>query len=123
MARRNKGERYGLRIPQAVMERLTVEEGFWRESPREVEQGLQDGVRKAELLVWVKRRMETRLTEREAQCIQLHYFQSHSFRAIHARTGLGLATVHRAIRRGVKKLRQAAAEEGVGWERGPRKER
>ncbi len=34
MPRRNKGERYGLRIPPAVMERLTVEEGFWHESPR-----------------------------------------------------------------------------------------
>ena len=119
MARRNKGERYGLRIPSAVMERLTAEEGFWHESPREVEDGLRHGARKAELLAWVKRRMETQLTEREAECIRLHYFQGHSFRAIHVRTGLGLATVHRAIQRGLKKLRQAAAEEAITWERGP----
>ncbi|MFP4191513.1 MAG: sigma factor-like helix-turn-helix DNA-binding protein [Candidatus Hydrogenedentota bacterium] len=118
MARRNKGERYGLRIPPAVMERLTVQEGFWHESPREVAQGLRDGARKAELLAWVKRRMDTRLTVREAECIRLHYFQGWSFRAIHVRTGLGLATVHRAIKRGLTKLRQAAAEEGVSWQNG-----
>lgn len=118
MARRNKGERYGLRIPPALMERLTVEEGFWHESRSEVDQGLRHGARKAELLAWVERRMETRLTVREAECIRLHYFQGRSLRAIHVHTGLGLATVHRAIQRGLKKLRQAASEEGVSWQGG-----
>ncbi|MBP8128867.1 MAG: sigma-70 family RNA polymerase sigma factor [Candidatus Hydrogenedentes bacterium] len=98
--------------PEAFKE-MPAERGLWHEAAAEVRAGLRWGRRKAELLEWVRRHMALLLTTRERECIELHYFQGRTYMVIAALTGTSASSSCRAVLRGIRKLRQAAIEQGL----------
>jgi DNA-directed RNA polymerase specialized sigma24 family protein len=57
--------------------------------------------------------MDERLTGRERACIELHYFRGLTFEAIAQLTHTNRSSCCRAAQRGVRRLRAAAAEQGL----------
>jgi len=88
----------------------------WHETPGEVREGLRRGRDRAWLLAWVRREMAARLTVRQRECVELHYFEGLTLEAVARRTGTNRSSVFRAVRRGVERLR-AAAREDASWRR------
>ncbi len=102
----------------AVFRYFPVESSAWYESPEAIAQGLTRGKEKDRLLRWVRRRMESDLTERERACVEIYYFQGLPFRQAGKQLGLHASSVCRITRRAVEKLRILAQQEGIGWRRG-----
>ena len=57
--------------------------------------------------------MQTHLTQRERECIELHYFRGLCYRAIGKLTRTNASSACRAAARGVRKLREAAQADGL----------
>ena len=119
MAGKTRAERLAVQVPVGMLMRFEEERGAWHESPAEVRAALAWGSDKAILMAWVRARMESLLTERERQCIRLHYFEGLHYREAGRRTGTNASSVYRAVARGIRKLRIAAADDPVRavWER------
>lgn len=103
--------RYAVKIPQQVLDDMNQRRGAWYESPAEIAVGLDWGRRKALLMRWVRHTMNARLSQREQQCIELHYLAGLTHRQAGQATGTAASSVCRAIHRGLRKLRSAAAED------------
>jgi RNA polymerase sigma factor (sigma-70 family) len=103
-----------------VLDTLTAAYGAWQESSEEVETGLEWGRRKARLLRWVRLQMGHRLTPRERQCVELHFFEARKLAEVSAELGIKRTSVARALRRSIQKLRQAAAED-TSWQKKARR--
>jgi RNA polymerase sigma factor (sigma-70 family) len=80
---------------------------MWHETPEEVEEGLEWGRKKAELLQWVKRKMGRRLTKEERRCMELYYFRGLTYLEVAKATGVSVATAHRTVARSIKKLQES----------------
>ncbi len=87
---------------------VTEEHSAWHETPREIKEGLRRGKRKAILLAWVRREMERRLTKRQQQYMDLHYFHGWSCRVIGERLGVPKSSVSRTVQRALHRLIEAA---------------
>ena len=113
-----------MRVNWDGLEEVGDRGGLWYETPEEIEAGLKWGKRKAELIRWVRRQMDRRLTAVERRYFELHYFRGLSFREVAAATGSSPAAAHRAVRRSLRKLRVAAKrvrfDEGKTKARRPR---
>lgn len=105
-----------------VLGDLPENRGLWHETADEVEEGLRWGAEKARLLRWVRRRMRVVLTERERDCVELHYFRALPYTEVAPAVGLHPASVARVLDRALRKLRRARELEGlpVYPRRGPR---
>ena len=97
---------------------VTIEPGYfasigeksspWHEDEQTIEEGLEWGRQKARLLRWVRRQAGRRLTARERQCLEMHFFEGITFAEMGARTGTNASSAYRAVRRSLRKLREAA---------------
>jgi DNA-directed RNA polymerase specialized sigma subunit len=85
--------------------------GVWFEDAEDVDEALDWGTRKAQLLRWVQKNMRQKLTRRERNCIELYYFRSMSFEDVGKHTRTTASSSHRAVSRAVRKLRVAARED------------
>ncbi len=110
-AKRSRASRFAVSIDPRWLERVENSRGAWYETSEEIESGLAWGHKKAALLRWVRRQMGRRLTRRERRCIELYYFRGKTFREAGSITKTNASSVHRAVARGVRKLRMAAQEE------------
>ena len=108
MDRRSRASRFAVAAPPSYFKRLEARRNPWYESPEEIAAGLAWGRRKARLLQWVRQEMATSLTQREQECIDLYFFHGMTCREVGQATGTNASSVHRAIRRSIRKLRQAA---------------
>lgn len=117
MERTTRASRMAVQVALSFFEFRTNEQGAWYEAPLEVKTALAWGRRKAELLRWVRRQMEKRLTDRERQCLAMYYFQNLNYLEIGRATRIHTSTVCRAIQRAVLKLRAAALED-PSWRKG-----
>lgn len=116
---KTRAERLAVQVPVGMLMRIEEERGAWHESPAAVRAGLAWGSDKAILLAWVRARMETLLTARERHCVHLVFFEGLHYREAGRRTSTNASSVHRAVARGLRKLRAAAADDPVRavWER------
>lgn len=96
-----------------TLRHFTNEEACWYETLAEVRRQLAWGREKERLLRWVRRAMDERLTERERECVVLVFFVGLSYRQAGRQTSTDGSSVYRAVQRAVRRLRAAAAEEGV----------
>jgi RNA polymerase sigma factor (sigma-70 family) len=110
--RRNYWERLRF-FGSRTMGRFTNERNLWYEAPEEVEAGLERGAEKAELLRWVRAQAKRRLTARERQCLELYFFRGLTFRQASEKLKVSPSSVHRAVRRSLRKLRRAAELQGM----------
>lgn len=117
MERTTRASRMAVQVALSFFEFRTNEQGAWYEAPVEIEAALAWGRRKAELLRWVRRQMEKRLTDRERQCLAMYYFQDLNYLEIGRATGIHASSVCRAVHRAVAKLRAAALEDPT-WRKG-----
>ncbi len=105
-----------------VLDKFDRSAAAWYETEEEVRQGVRWGKRKAELLRWVRRHMEGRLTARERRCLELYYFRGMSYQELGEATGTHASSAFRAVKRSVRKLQQAAIED-PSWRRPSRTRR
>ena len=108
MENRRRADRFALTMSPELLRSMNIRRGMWHESPEEVEAGLEWGRRKAQLLRWVRRKMGRRLTPRERECVELHFFQGMTYIEIAAATGTSPGVAHRAVVRSLRKLRITA---------------
>jgi DNA-directed RNA polymerase specialized sigma24 family protein len=106
--KRSRADRFAVTISPDFFVALSEETNPWYEAPKEVESGLAWGRRKARLLRWVRLHIARQLTPRERQCLELHFFKGVSIADIAAQTNSDITSVHRAVRRSVRKLRKMA---------------
>lgn len=108
MKKNPRAQRLAVTMRPDRLQKVDRDRAMWHETPEEVAAGLEWGRRKAELLRWVRREMRRRLTRRQRRFIELRYFEGLTLREIAAREGVGPATVHRGVKRGLARLRRAA---------------
>lgn len=92
------------------------EDALWYESESEGRLRIRRAAGRRRLLDWVRRHMESELTECERECIWLYYFQGMGYRQAGAIRGKNPTSVMRAVQRGLRKLRRSAAEDD-SWRR------
>ena len=102
--------------PPGDFQKLREDEGFWYETPEEIDEGLAVGVRKEMLLQWVRRQMSRKLNRWERHCIRKHYFEGRSIKFIARRSKRNASAVRRTIDRAIRKLRKPACEE-IWWDK------
>jgi RNA polymerase sigma factor (sigma-70 family) len=104
--------------------RFSLEQGLWFESEEEARRSREWARRKSALLRWVRAQMALRLSDRERQCIEMYFFMGYSYRRIGEITGTNASSVFRAVARGLRRLRTAAAEDAAWrayWDSRPRR--
>jgi len=108
MENRRRADRFAVTMAPEFLRMINIRRGMWHESLEEIEAGLEWGRRKAQLLRWVRRKMGRRLTPRERECVELHFFQGMTYIEIAAATGISPGVAHRAVVRSLRKLRITA---------------
>ena len=103
-------ERLGRVAEFFLLDRLNNENSPWYEAPEQIEAALRWGKEKERRLNWVRSMMSLYLTSVERKSVTLHYLRDLSFREASKIMGVSPSTVHRALRRGVDKLREQAAK-------------
>lgn len=109
---RTRAERNAILVDPNSLCLLNLDRAAWYETEEEVEAGLAWGKRKAELLRWVRRRMGRKLTLRERRCVELYFFEGKTLREVGTLTGTTASSSHRAVRRALRKLQEAAVTDG-----------
>jgi len=94
-----------------VMRLFENERGAWYETPEEIEAGLEWGKKKALLLDWIRKQMDQQLTERERLCMELYFFEGHTYREIGRITDTNASSAYRAVARSLRKIRTCARSE------------
>lgn len=119
MAGNTRAERLAVQVPADMLARMEEARGPWHETRAEVRSGLVWGADKAILMAWVRGRMASLLTARERLCLELYYFEGLTYREAGRRTNTNASSVHRAVARGIGKLRAAAKDDPVRavWKR------
>ncbi len=105
--------RKAINVSPSHWQKLVDGPSLWTETDVEIKAGLAWGQRKARLLEWVRNQMEQRLTKRERLLIKRVYLDGRSAVEAANETGLHRSTVNRVTRRAIRKLREAAAREGL----------
>ncbi len=108
MPRSNRPSKRQVTNNPRVMRTVANENRMWFETPVEIQAGLEWGKEKRRLLKWVRRQMFKKLSIRERRCIELYYFQNLTFRQVSEVNGITVSSVHRAVRRALRKFRHAA---------------
>ncbi len=109
----NPTKRYLVNTNPHSLSALPAHRQLWAETQEMVDAGLAWGAQKRVLLRWVWDTMEARCTARERQCIVLHFFDGLTYEAIAHQTGTTRSSCCHAAKRGIKRLRAAAAEQGL----------
>lgn len=116
MWRDERENRYAVSFRPSLLDSFGRENSPWHETPEQVQRALKWGQRKRKLLRWVEAKMEERLTARERECIRLYYYHDLTYRQIGLATETNGSSAYRAVVRGIRKLREAAAED-ESWRR------
>ena len=103
--------RDGISVNPEHLEHIGSSEAIWHETPEEIQAGLAWGREKEQLLRLVRKEMHRRLTKRERRCVVLYFFRGLTFNEAGKATKTNASSVHRAVHRGLRKLR-CAAESG-----------
>ena len=85
---------------------MSEEDALWHETDSEIERGLAYGREKERLLKWVRRQAKRRLTSRERMCVEMYYLENLRYREIARRLKIHPAVVQRAVKRGLRKLKE-----------------
>lgn len=88
-----------------IVNEVGLERGLWHESPEQVEDGLKHGAAKDEVLRWLRRQMERRLSPHERRCVELYYLEAQTYRQVGARMGVSATAAARSVRVAIAKLR------------------
>ncbi|MBX7259418.1 MAG: hypothetical protein K1Y02_23870 [Candidatus Hydrogenedentes bacterium] len=123
MTVRIRSERLITAMDPRLLRQMGIRLRAWYETEEEILEGLRWGRRKAELLQWVRRKMQRKLTARERRCVELYYFGGLTYAQAGYATGTNASSVLRAVRRSVNKLRALAEREGVTLAKGVPKRR
>jgi RNA polymerase sigma factor (sigma-70 family) len=110
MTKRNRAARLARVFSPDALTAFPYNRGAWYETEEEIQAGLAWGRRKAELMRWVRKQMNERLTARERRCIELYFFDNLTYREAGAATETNASSVYRAVQRSLRKLRRAAEE-------------
>jgi len=100
-------------VSSQFLEEIPEAQSLWYETPEEIEQKIQWGKEKSELLKWVKKQMERKLTLKERKYIESYYFKGETLEIISKRFHRHPSNIHRTIRRGIKKLIQLTKNENL----------
>jgi len=103
----------GIRVDPAIVDCFAACKAIWYETPEEIEAGLEWGREKERLFRLIRREMRRRLTKRERRCLELYFFKGLTFREAAKATSTHPSSVHRAVQRGLRKLRHAAKSGGL----------
>lgn len=98
----------GAQAGEFALRSLTLARTPWYEDEETIRRGLEWGRKKARILRWVESQMLLRLTPIERRCIELYYFQALNYREAASVLEVNPSSVYRAVRRGIRKLREAA---------------
>lgn len=100
----------GMQAGDFVLVALTLTQTPWYEDEEAIRRGLEWGRKKARMLRWVRSQMALRLTPIERRCIELYYFEALNYREAAIVLEVNASSVYRAVRRGIRKLREAAQD-------------
>lgn len=100
-------------VSPQFLEEIPETQSLWHETPEEIEQKLQWGKEKAQLLQWVRKQIERKLTPKERKYIEHYYLQGQTLETIAKKYQSHPANIHRTIRRGIKKLIQLTKNENL----------
>ena len=115
MEKRTFADRFKVNCCPFIMAAYMNEDSPWHEDEAAIAAGLAWGKEKDRLLAWVRLQMRRRLTEKQRRCIDLHYFKDLTYVEIGKKIGCSPSAACRSVQRGLKRLRHAAKEEGVGY--------
>lgn len=101
---------FGAQAGEFMLKRLTLAQTPWYEDEETIRRSLEWGRKKARILRWVESQMQLRLTPIERRCIDLYYFQALNYREAARVLEVNPSSVYRAVRRGIRKLQEAARE-------------
>ncbi len=110
---RSRAHRATMFVHGQWLDSFRQDQGLWHESEDDIRHGLAEGRRKRRALRRVRNWMDTRLTKRQRQCLELYYFQGLTFREAGEALGTNATSVHRCVRRALRRLRKAATESGT----------
>lgn len=117
--RREKGMRS---FDPHAMGIFSTERALWYESPADAAEARVRARERRRLLRWIRDAMKRRLTARERAALDQYFFEGRTFRGAGDELLRNASSIHRAVGRALRKLREAAAEEGVAMAR-PRRGR
>ena len=100
----------GMQAGDFVLVGLTLAQTPWHEDEEAIRRGLEWGRKKARMLRWVESQMVLRLSPIERRCIELYYFEALNYREAASVLEVNPSSVYRAVRRGIRKLREAARD-------------
>jgi RNA polymerase sigma factor (sigma-70 family) len=103
--------RDGISVNPQYLDHFGTSKAIWHETPEEIEAGLAWGQEKERLLRHLRKEMRRRLTKRERRCVELYFFRGLTYSEAGKATKTNPSSVHRAVHRGLRKLR-CAAESG-----------
>lgn len=110
---RTRAARFAISFNPQSIDGFDSSRGAWHETAEDIEEGIAWGEEKDRLLSWVRRQTDHRLTAVERHAVQQYFFEGLTYREAAARTGVNASTVHRAVRRAIRKLKEAAAEDDI----------
>ena len=111
---RLRNHRLGKQAGEHILNILDAKRSPWAETAQEIEAGLRQGKENDRLLAWVRSQMLLQLSETEQQCITLYYFRALNSRQAGTLLHMNPSSVYRAVRRGIRKLKKAAQQSGIG---------
>ena len=100
--------RDGISVNPEYMDHFATFKGLWHETPEEIEDGLAWGREKERLIRLIRKEMGRRLTKRERRCVELYFLRGLTYSQAGTVTKTNASSVHRAVQRGLRKLRHAA---------------
>lgn len=110
---RTRAARFAVSMDPNVIQSFAQGQHAWHETEEEIEEGLAWGEEKEALLRWVRTQCERRLTAVERRALIQYYHRNLSYRQAAAQAGVNPTTIYRAVRRAVRKLKEAAEEENL----------
>jgi RNA polymerase sigma factor (sigma-70 family) len=105
---RTRNARKGIAVDPSVFAGLDPRKSPWFETEAEIERGLSHGRQQARKLRWVRAQMALLLSRPERRSVMLYYLHGLTIRQAASRMGVAPSSVHRALRRAIRKLRVAA---------------
>lgn len=100
-------------VSSQFLEEISEAQSLWYETPEEIENKIEWGKEKVQLLNWVKKQMARKLSIKERRYIEHYYLQGETLEIISKKFQSHPANIHRTIRRGIKKLIQLTKNENL----------